>query len=153
MTQILNNFNNIQNIRINAYDGSIIENINEKYFYCTSNIYPKYSNKEYAILLSHLTAIETYLNTDFNNNKYGIALICEDDLSLDFINYWNIDIKTLLENAPVDWDILMLGYFSLNINRSNLYEKWNNEWSAISYLVKYGNKINKRTFGNFSFCK
>jgi hypothetical protein len=154
MTQILNNFHNIQNIRINAYDGSNEENIKEKYFYCTSNIYPKYSNKEYAILLSHLTAIETYLNTDSNNNKYGIALICEDDLSLDFINYWNIDIKTLVENAPVDWDILMLGYFSLNINRKKLYEKWNNEWSAISYLIKYENihKINNLKINNKWIC-
>jgi GR25 family glycosyltransferase involved in LPS biosynthesis len=134
MIQILNNFN-IKNIRINAYDGGIEENISETYFYSESNIFPNYSNKEYAILLSHLTAIETYSNS--YDNKYGIALICEDDLSLDFINYWDKDIKTIIDNAPEDWDILMLGYFSVNLNRENLYEKWNNEWSAISYLVNY----------------
>jgi two-component system cell cycle response regulator CtrA len=49
MIQILNNFN-IENIRINAYDGNVEENINKKYFYNPNNIYPKYSNKEYAIL-------------------------------------------------------------------------------------------------------
>ena len=142
MIQILNHFN-IENIRINAYDGSIEENINKKYFYSYNNIYPRYSNKEYAILLSHLNAIETYLNS--NNNKFGVALICEDDLSLDFINYWNHDIKTIVHNAPEDWEIIMLGYFSLNVNRKKLYEKWNNEWSALSYLVnkKIINKINR----------
>lgn len=139
MIQILNNFN-IENIRISAYDGGLEENINEKYFYSESNTFPNYSNKEYAILLSHLTTIEKYCFSI--NNKYGVALICEDDLSLDFINYWKEDIKTIVDNAPCDWEIIMLGYFSLNLNRLNKYEKWNNEWSAISYLVNH-RKINK----------
>jgi hypothetical protein len=152
MIKLLNNFN-IDNIRINGIDGGIEENINKKYFYSESNIYPKYNNKEYAILLTHLNTIETYSkSTDI---KYGVALICEDDLSLDFINYWNIDIKTIIENAPEDWEILMLGYFSVNLNRVNLYEKWNNEWSAISYLINFNKiqKINKLKINNKWICK
>ena len=50
--------------------------------------------------------------------------------------YWDVDIKTIIENAPSDWDIIMLGYFSVN-TPINLYQKWNNEWSAISYLIHY----------------
>ena len=69
--------------------------------------------------------------------KYKVALICEDDLSLDFINYWKLDLATIIENAPIDWEIIMLGYFSLNINRPHMYSKWNNEWSAIAYLVNH----------------
>jgi len=151
MIKLLNHFS-INNIRINAIDGGIEEDINKKYFYSKSNIYPKYNNKEYAILLSHLNTIETYSKS--KDIKYGVALICEDDLSLDFINYWNIDIKTIIDNAPDDWEILMLGYFSVNLNKVNLYEKWNNEWSAISYLVNFNKiqKINQLKINNKWIC-
>ena len=90
-----------------------------------------------------------------NDLKYGIALICEDDLSFDFTQYWNKDIKTIIEEAPEDWDIIMLGYFSLNIHHNELYKKWDNEWSAISYLVNYKSikKINDLKKNNKWICK
>lgn len=138
MLNILSNFN-VLNIRISAFDGNFNHHIKTDYFLCENENYPNYSNKEYAILKSHLNAIETYLNFNIDNLKYKTALIFEDDISLDFINYWNIDTKTIVENAPKDWDIIMLGYFSLNINRKELYSKWNNEWSGLSYLINYDN--------------
>jgi len=134
ITKLLNNINK-PNERIIGYDGSIEENISMKYFYSDNNIYPVYNNKEYAILLSHLNTIEKYANN--TNIEYGVAMICEDDLSFDFINYWNKDVKTIIDSAPKDWDIIMLGYFSLNINRKEEYQKWDNEWSAICYLINH----------------
>jgi hypothetical protein len=134
MKKLLRNIN-IQNQIITAVDGNIIQDIASKYYYSENNIYPKYSNKEYAVLLSHLKALETY--SLYNEPKFKVALICEDDICYDFINYWNCDIKTIVEGAPEDWDIIMLGYFSLNINFSENYKKWDNEWSALSYLVNY----------------
>ena len=95
-------------------------------------------------MATHLNAIQTYSNISADLVKYGIALICEDDLSLDFSKYWKHDIKSVIDNAPVDWEIIMLGYFSLNINRPDIISDWSNEWSAISYLVRYeklGSKI------------
>jgi len=139
MIKILDNFPNIKSERISAIDGSCIQDINISYFYSENNIYPKYSNKEYAILLSHLNTIYKYANTDSTSNKYGVALILEDDLSLDFMNYWEKDIATIIKEVPEDWDIIMLGYFSLNLNRKETYQKWNNEWSAIAYLVNHKN--------------
>jgi hypothetical protein len=138
MVNILNNFK-IPNIRISAVDGNLISDINKTYYYCQddSNQFPNFSNKEYAVLLSHLNSIEKFAKMDNSQLKYEIALICEDDLSLDFINYWSLDLKTLIENAPLEWDIIMLGYFSLNLNRKGMYNKWSGEFSAISYLINY----------------
>ena len=138
MINILNNFK-IPNIRISAVDGGLISDINKKYYYCQDdyNQFPNFSNKEYAVLLSHLNTIEKFAKMDNSQLKYEIALICEDDLSLDFINYWSLDLKTLIENAPLEWDIIMLGYFSLNLNRKGMYNKWSGEFSAISYLINY----------------
>lgn len=144
MIHLLGNFN-IKNIRINAVDGTIEHNINRKYFYNIDGYdkYPNYTNKEYAILLSHLNTIDKFIMIDESMLQYGVALICEDDLSLDFINYWNKDIKSIINEAPIDWDIIMLGYFSVNLNYNELYNKWNNEWSAISYLVNHKNMKDK----------
>jgi len=154
MENILNKIN-IENERFIAYDGSKNLNINTQYFYAKNGIYPKFSNKEYAILLSHLCVIEKYVITNNCNNKYNVALICEDDLSLDFLKYWNKDFKTIIEEAPYEWDIIMLGYFSLCINRKELYQKWNNEWSAIAYLVNHSNmqhKLNSLKKDNLWIC-
>jgi len=142
MVTILSNFN-IRNKRIDAINGSREKDIAHKYFDCIDcidneeDLYPQYSNKEYAILATHLKAIETYSNMPSDLVKHGYALICEDDLSLDFGKYWSTDIKTVIESAPVDWEIIMLGYFSLNVNRPAIFSDWANEWSAIAYLVKY----------------
>ena len=143
MNNILNNFN-IKNIRINAINGKLEENICNKYFYCKSNNYPKYSNKEYAILLSHLNTIDFFLKINESDLKYRNALILEDDISFDFINYWNIDLKNIINNAPQDYDIIMLSYFSLNIDYKNIYNKWNNEWSASAYIVNYNNCLKNK---------
>jgi hypothetical protein len=144
---------NVKNSRIIAFDGEYEQNISSKYFYSENGVYPKYSNKEYAILLSHLNSIEKF--TNLNDLEYNIGLICEDDLSFDFINYWNYDIRSIIQNAPNDWDIIMLGYFTLNLNFNDLYKKWDNEWSAISYLVNHNSmkmKINKLKKDNKWIC-
>lgn len=144
---------NIINERIEAVDGTLIDNINFNYFYNKNNNYPLFTNKEYAILLSHLNAIEKYIYDD--STFYNFALICEDDLSLDFISYWKNDFKTIIEELPHDCDILMLGYFSLNLDYKKLYNEWNNEWSAICYLVNKNNiknKINNLKYNNKWIC-
>lgn len=153
MIKLLNNFNNIPNERVNAIDGNLDINIKTKYFYKNDNTYPDYSNKEYATLLSHLNAIEMFSN--LNNVRYGIALIFEDDLSLDFMKYWNDDINTITKNAPQDWDIIMLGYSSLKLFRDEKYQKWNNEWSAMAYLVNHNikHKINNIKKDDKWICK
>ena len=141
MLKLFDNIPFIKNYRYNAINGNNEKNIHEKYFINpNTNIYPNYTNKEYAILLSHLNCIDYFCN---NQNEFNIGMICEDDLSFEFINYWKYDIGTIINNAPIDWDIIMLGYFSLNLDYKEDYNKWNNEWSALSYLVNKKNIKNK----------
>ena len=141
MTQILNNIH-VQNERFSGLDGSVIQNVNEKYFYCINDeAYPNFSNKEYAILATHLNAIKKCCY-DSGNNNY-VYLIMEDDISLDFIKYWNKDICTIINECNDDWEIIMLSYFSLNINYKELYNNWNNEWSGSAYLLNIKNIRNK----------
>jgi GR25 family glycosyltransferase involved in LPS biosynthesis len=104
MLQILDNIN-IKNQRINAIDGKLLSK---------SEIYSKLDNidysrsiVEYACLLSHLNSIKT-----FNESNHQIALILEDDISLEYLEYWNKTICEIINDAPKDWEIIMLNYQS-----------------------------------------
>ena len=138
MNNILNNFN-IINYRFSAFDGQNID-INQYFIKNNENIKDTKTKAEYATLLSHLSVIDLYCN-NINCCKYNYALIMEDDISLEFMNYWKYDLKTIIENAP-EFDILMLGYFSLEIfnndedNIKNNYCKWSEkEWSCMAYII------------------
>lgn len=132
MIKILDNIN-ITNKRIDAIDGSIIENIKDKYFF--GDVISNNSNKEYSTILSHLNAIEEYKSLEYI--KFGVSIICEDDLSLDFFKYWEYNLENIIKDAPNDWEIIMLSYFTLDIKFKNNYRKWDNDWSAACYLIKH----------------
>ena len=87
--------NNLDFERIDAIDG-------DKINYC----YYRLDKYEYGCTLSHLKAIETFYK--YGNNEYGI--ICEDDISLDFMPYWKKSISDIIQDAPKDWKIIMLSY-------------------------------------------
>jgi GR25 family glycosyltransferase involved in LPS biosynthesis len=132
MIKLLEKFN-IQNIRIPACDGKTITD-NELY---NSYIFENYNSKksstkiEYACLLSHLTTIDL-----FSQSSHNIALIFEDDLSLEFSVFWNKSLCQIMNDAPADWDIIMLNYV--------YHEKMNNLYtlnakgeisSCLTYLI------------------
>jgi len=140
-------FDAIPNKRIAAIDGKNSDNIHSilEIEHKTSTDY------EYACLLSHLESIRT-----FNNSNYDIALIMEDDATLEFKKYWKKTIKEIINNAPSDWEIITLCYI---INDAHPYHDWNkinNDYSdimassALSYLInkKGSSKIINATYNN-----
>lgn len=137
----------ILNKRIEAYNGKILQDIKNTYFE-KSEIYTYNSNSEYAVLLSHLNMLKEAMNDDnLNNDDY--ILFLEDDVCLDFGSYWNVSIDEIIKNAPNDCELIMLGYFSLNLKFNENYRLWNNDWSAMAYIIKksvlhkLNSKINK----------
>jgi GR25 family glycosyltransferase involved in LPS biosynthesis len=84
--------------------------------------------KMYSCLLSHLNAL-----LEFSKSKYEIALIVEDDLSLDYKKYWQEDLNTCIRNAPSDWGIIQVSY--LCKIPKQLYTPWNNHFCAAAYIV------------------
>lgn len=88
--------------RIEAIDGK------EDQVYDKLDIKTKKNTKlEYACLLSHLKAIKT-----FSDSTYETALIFEDDITLEFKRYWRRTIKSIIQNAPPDWEIIQLCYIT-----------------------------------------
>jgi GR25 family glycosyltransferase involved in LPS biosynthesis len=80
--------------------------------------------------LSHYKLYELLL-LDTANDFY---LIFEDDIHIDTNAYEKI-IK-ILENPPIDWDIILLGYHRLMVPRSDdSYFKFNAYWGMYAYII------------------
>ena len=135
MTKMLNDFP-VKNIRISATDGKYLsdDEIYGKYVFKNNKVQAYRSKIEYACLLSHLTTIKT-----FNESEYEIAMIMEDDVSMDFIKYWKKSITEIITNAPTDWEVIMLNYIiSQRIpDLTDIYtlNKKGFLWGAGTYLI------------------
>ncbi len=94
---------NIPAERISAVDGKNItdEELYSNYSYETLTR----TRIEYSCLLSHLKTIQT-----FAKSEKQIALILEDDLSLEYVHLWDKKISEIIKEAPEDWDIIQLNY-------------------------------------------
>ncbi len=148
MEELLSKFN-IKNERITAVDGKNMkpDDFNKYIVNQQNNIC---SNYEYACLLSHLNTI-----LKFSQSKYNYALICEDDISLDFAKYWDKSISKIVKEAPSNWDIIMLfstfhqdvkDDFTLKTPKINVY-------GAGAYLISKAaaNKIINKIYNNNKF--
>lgn len=129
---------NISYERHAGLNGKIVNNIKNSYFQSKELINDN-SNCEYAVLYSHLSLLNK-----LQDKKDNYFLIFEDDLCLDFKKYWNKSIEEIINGAPPDWEIIMLGYFTLDHKFESEYRVWNNDWSALSYIIKKSslNKLN-----------
>lgn len=127
---------NIDNERIEAIDGDYIDK-NTYNDVCAINEFTNenLSKYEIACLLSHLKAIYSVKN---HGGKY--FMICEDDIDLCNLHYFDDDLNKIIENAP-NFDILMLNHtFGKSLQKK--YTEWNFLYnknihvaSAVCYII------------------
>jgi len=96
-------FDGMTKHRVKAYDGS--DPKDEKKMISLIEIPDNANMKEYACLLSHVKAL-----TQFSKSDSTIAIILEDDISLDLKPYWQTSLQQCIRNAPADWELLQLSY-------------------------------------------
>jgi GR25 family glycosyltransferase involved in LPS biosynthesis len=77
---------NIKNVRIRAILGG-----------------PNETDKNLACTKSHKKAIKTFYNTNTD-----VGIICEDDLTMEYQQYWRKSLTDVIEKAPADWEIIQL---------------------------------------------
>ena len=75
---------------------------------------------EQGCTLSHLKAIEVFYQS---GEEYGI--ICEDDMTFEFFPLWKKPIKKVIQEAPNDWEIIMLAYIIWPQNYQYLQQVYN----------------------------
>jgi len=91
--------------------------------------------------VSHLKAIKEWYNT--TNEDY--AFFCEDDLSLETVQYWNFTWIQFINSLPNDWECVQLLYLKNDGNMSSLDLKereWD-DWAVTAYIITrdYAKKI------------
>ena len=107
-------FNDTPNHRIPAIDGKNVDVFS--YFEPSQRENPKLNNVEYACLISHLEMIRT-----FSESNYNVAIMMEDDMTLEFQDYWKKTVNEIIQEAPLDWDVIQLCYNS-NMEPNTLYD-------------------------------
>jgi GR25 family glycosyltransferase involved in LPS biosynthesis len=142
MSRIFQNivFQNMKIERVSAVDGKNPDSVYPrlKFMYKQKNDY------EYACMLSHLDTIHKFSQTNF-----PVALIMEDDITMELRPYWRKSVKEIIEGAPKDWEIIQLCYNTqANVKNFSLYERnvRNKTVCAAAYLIN--NRAAKRLIGD-----
>ena len=88
----------------------------------------------------------------FSETNYEYALILEDDVSLEYVKYWNKNISDIINEAPKGWEIIMLNYMSSTPIR-NLYELNKDISSTQAYIInnKAAKKFINKYYINFQY--
>jgi len=82
-------------------------------------------------VVSHLKAIKNwYENTD---EDYGF--FCEDDLSLETIQYWNFTWEEFIKKIPLDAECVQLLTIRGDFETFELRERQWNDWAATAYII------------------
>lgn len=89
--------------------------------------------------VSHLKAIKDWYET--TNEDYGF--FCEDDLSLETIQYWNFTWQQMIEKLPDDWDCIQLLSIRSDFDSISIREREWNDWAVTAYILTrdYARKI------------
>ena len=144
---------NRRNNIIKEFSNYSIQNINfllsERQLKYDPNIIANYDNEldlgTIGATASHLKMIKKwYYETD-----EAYAFFCEDDLSLETVEYWNFSWQDFLNNLPENWDCIQLMCIGKNLNEISLRKRYWDDWSVGAYLIS--RKYAKMLIDSFTF--
>jgi GR25 family glycosyltransferase involved in LPS biosynthesis len=90
------------------------------------------AKNELGATVSHLEAIKLWLET--SDSEY--AIIAEDDLSLETVDFWNFEFSSFVESIKKPYDMLQLCIIHNYRVNPSLHMKEKRDWSAACYLIK-----------------
>lgn len=116
----------------------------------TEHIFQKYNDEEHDIkseyieslsigsrgpVTSHLKAIKQW----YDNTSESYAFFCEDDLSMELVQYWNFTWNEFYNHLPLDWEIVQLVWLRLH-DFGKFKIGFRNrcwcDWSGCAYIIK-----------------
>jgi GR25 family glycosyltransferase involved in LPS biosynthesis len=137
------NRRNLLNEQFSKYNLTPIYLISKRYNECTDIITGLNINtigdKVKGCAVSHLKMIkEWYENTD---EEYGF--FCEDDLSLETIEYWDFTFQEFMKTIPSDWEAIQLCVIRDQFEDITLRKRQLDDWAVTAYILKreYAKKI------------
>ena len=100
--------------------------------------------------VSHLNAIKHWYENC--NDEYGF--FCEDDLSLETVDYWDFTWQEFVDGLPGDWDSVQLLTIREDFGDFKLRERQWNDWAVTAYILKreYAKKLIDTYIQGDSYC-
>lgn len=100
---------------------------------------PGLSLGEIGCSVSHLKAIKTW----YENSNSSYAVIMEDDLMFDLVEYWTFTWEEFYNLIPYDWDIVQISIISVDKLSVYLHKRFINDFSTACYLINrnYAKKL------------
>jgi FkbM family methyltransferase len=84
-------------------------------------------------IVSHLKALRDWY---FNSNE-DYAFFCEDDISLETIDYWDFTWNEFMNNLPSDWQFVQLLIIRDQFDTFEIRERYWDDWAAsTAYIIK-----------------
>jgi predicted RNA-binding protein len=121
--------------------------ISKRFSECDDVVYGKYlqslNEGTTGCVISHLKAIKEWYDT--TDEEYGF--FCEDDLSLETVDYWDFTWKEFINNIPEDADCVQMFAIRGEYDTFELRERYWDDWGASAYIVK--RKYAKRLIDTF----
>ena len=117
--------------------------ISKRFSECDDNVTGKYlyqlNDGTKGCCVSHLKAIKQWY--DSTEEEYGF--FCEDDLSLETVQYWNFTWEQFIEKIPEDVECIQLLTVRGNFDTFELRERYWDDWGATAYIMcrEYAKKI------------
>ena len=145
------NYFNLKNTRIDAYDGKEYKdfcnfNLNDiSLNYDDISFNHDKKQNQIGCLCSHIKALEYFINTPTIGDY---CLIAEDDLSFEYLQYWDKPFWYYIKDAPNNFEVIQLvqtytkpehiHLFQLNSDNVLTIKKHriNYSWGCVLYLVK-----------------
>ena len=116
----------------------------------TGHIFQKYDDSQHEIIsdyidrlsigsrgpvTSHLKAIKEW----YDNTQEEVAFFCEDDLSMELVQYWNFTWDEFYNHLPDDWEMVQLAWL-----REGQFDRFKIgfrnrcwcDWSGCAYIIK-----------------
>ena len=134
---------NLIPIRISAFDGSLLK-ADSKIIYSNLVKIREDLNKTLSCCISHLEAVKK-----FHESEDELAIICEDDICLDYQKYWDVSIDDVINDAPEDWEILQLSLTTNSTDFDSIYSKLRPLSSAVCYVINKKGSANIMKLYNF----
>lgn len=117
--------------------------ISKRFTECDDVLYGKYvhtlTDASKGCCTSHMKCIKRWLN----ETEEPIGFFCEDDLSLETVQYWNFTWKEFIEALPLDWDVVQLMWVRDKIEKVEFRNRLPDDWGASAYILKreYAQKL------------
>lgn len=124
---------NISNITFH-----IFEKFQESNFTIRGNRVNELAPWTKGALISHLQGIKSWLSS--SEDEY--TFFCEDDLSLDTVEYWNFNWSDFMNSLPKNWGAVQLAWIKPENetvkffdNGFQLRNRFWEDWSACAYII------------------